>query len=165
MEPIIRTYKDNDIPAILAIINYNILHSTSIYDYAPRTIEKQKEILAEKKARNFPVFIAEYDGKIAGFGTYGDFRFKEGYRFTVEHSVYISEDLKGKGIGGKLLTRLIEEAKSQNFHTMVGVIDAENNESILFHEKFGFKTVGIIKESGYKFNRWLDSVFMQLFLN
>jgi L-amino acid N-acyltransferase YncA len=105
------------------------------------------------------------NGKVAGFGMYGEFRFREAYRFTVEHSVYVSEDFKGKGIGGKLLTRLIEEAKSQNLHTMIGVIDAENKESILFHEKFGFQTVGVIRESGFKFNRWLDSVLMQLFLD
>ena len=77
----------------------------------------------------------------------------------------MSEAFKGKGIGGKLLRRLIDEAKSQKLHTMIGVIDAENKESILFHEKFGFKSVGVIKESGYKFERWLDSVIMQLFLD
>jgi phosphinothricin acetyltransferase len=165
MEPIIRPYCYADIPEILAIINYNILHSTSLYDYSPRTLEKQSDLLAEKTAKNFPVFVAEMDGKVAGFGMYGEFRFREAYRFTVEHSVYVSENFKGKGIGGKLLTRLIEEAKSQNLHTMIGVIDAENKESILFHEKFGFQTVGVIKESGFKFNRWLDSVLMQLFLD
>jgi len=165
MEPIIRPYRNSDIPEILAIVNYNILHSTSLYDYSPRTLERQTELLAEKKAKNFPVFVAEIDGKVAGFGMYGEFRFREAYRFTVEHSVYVSEAFKGKGIGGKLLTRLIEEAKSQNLHTMIGVIDAENKESILFHEKFGFQTAGVIKESGYKFDRWLDSVLMQLFLD
>lgn len=165
MEPIIRPYREVDIPEILAIINYNILHSTSLYDYSPRTLEKQSDLLAEKTAKKFPVFVAEIDGKVAGFGMYGEFRFREAYRFTVEHSVYVSEAFKGKGIGGKLLTRLIAEAKSQNLHTMIGVIDAENKESILFHEKFGFQTVGVIKESGYKFDRWLDSVVMQLFLD
>ena len=165
METLIRPYRDSDIPEILAIINHNILYSTSLYDYTPRTIERQTELLAEKKAKNFPVFVAEQSGKVAGFGMYGEFRFREAYRFTVEHSVYVSEAFKGKGIGGQLLQRLIEEAKNQKLHTMIGVIDAENQESILFHEKFGFKTVGIIKESGYKFDRWLDSVLMQLFLD
>jgi phosphinothricin acetyltransferase len=165
METLIRPYRDSDIPEILAIINYNILHSTSLYDYTPRTLERQSELLAEKTTKNFPVFVAEINGKVAGFGMYGEFRFREAYRFTVEHSVYVSEAFKGKGIGGKLLRRLIDEAKSQKLHTMIGVIDAENKESILFHEKFGFKTVGVIKESGYKFERWLDSVIMQLFLD
>jgi phosphinothricin acetyltransferase len=165
MDTIIRPYRDSDIPHILEIINHNILHSTSLYDYSPRTLERQTELLAEKTAKNFPVFVAELDGQVAGFGMYGEFRFREAYRFTVEHSVYVAEAFKGKGIGGKLLTRLIDEAKSQNLHTMIGVIDAENKESILFHEKYGFKTVGVIKESGYKFDRWLDSVILQLFLD
>lgn len=161
----IRSYVEADVPSILAIINDNILHSTSLYDYEPRSLTKQSELLREKRSKNFPVIVAEIDGKIAGFGMYGEFRFREAYRFTVEHSVYVSDDFKGKGVGGKLLQSLIELAKKQGLHTMVGVVDAENTQSILFHEKYGFKNVGIIKESGFKFNRWLDSVFMQLILN
>ncbi len=70
----------------------------------------------------------------------------------------------GKGFGKLIMARLIELAKAQGLHTMIGVIDSENKSSILFHEQFGFKTVGIVKETGYKFDRWLDSVFMQLLL-
>jgi phosphinothricin acetyltransferase len=95
---------------------------------------------------------------------YSEFRFREAYKFTVEHSVYVSSDEMGKGIGKKIMTQLIIIAKAQGLHTMIGVIDSENKSSIIFHEQFGFKTVGIIKESGYKFDRWLDSVFMQLLL-
>ena len=164
MQITIRPYSEADVPAILAIVNYNILHSTSLYDYAPRTLEKQIALLAEKNTKNFPFFVAETAGEIAGFGTYGEFRFREAYQFTVEHSVYVSHEFNGKGIGGKLLSALIETAQKNNLHTMIGVIDAENVASIRFHEKYGFKTVGIIKESGFKFNRWLDSVFMQRFL-
>jgi L-amino acid N-acyltransferase len=160
----IRPYNESDVSSILDIINDNILHSTSLYDYAPRSLAKQSDLLKDKTAKNFPVIVAEMDGKIAGFGMYGEFRFREAYRFTVEHSVYVSTDFKGKGVGGKLLQSLIELAKKQGLHTMIGVIDAENTQSILFHEKYGFKNVGIIKESGFKFNRWLDSVFMQLIL-
>lgn len=160
----IRPYFEADVPSILDIINDNILHSTSLYDYEPRSLTKQSELLKEKTTKNFPVIVAEIDGKVAGFGMYGEFRFRDAYRFTVEHSVYVSNDFKGRGVGGKLLQSLIELAKKQGLHTMIGVIDAENTESILFHEKYGFKNVGIIKESGFKFNRWLDSVFMQLIL-
>ena len=160
----IRPYSEADVPSILDIINDNILHSTSLYDYEPRSLAKQNDLLNDKTAKNFPVIVAEIDGKIAGFGMYGEFRFRDAYRFTVEHSVYVSKDFKGKGVGGKLLQSLIDLAKKQGLHTMIGVIDAENTESILFHEKYGFKNVGIIKESGFKFNRWLDSVFMQRML-
>ena len=158
----IRPYKTDDTQAILAIINHNILHSTSLYDYNIRSYEQQKTILEEKINKNFPVIVAELDGIVVGFGMYSEFRFREAYQFTVEHSVYVSEYFQGKGVGKQLLQELINLARKQKIHTMIGVIDSENQGSVVFHEKFGFKTVGIIKESGYKFDRWLDSVLMQL---
>lgn len=160
----IRSYQTEDTQAILEIINYNILNSTALYDYTIRTFEQQKNILEDKIAKGFPVIVAEIEGNLAGFGMYADFRFREAYKFTVEHSVYVNNDFQGKGIGKQLLETLIQLAQKQKLHTMIAVIDAENQNSVEFHQKFGFKTVGIIKESGYKFDRWLDSVFMQLIL-
>lgn len=164
MKIAIRPYQTQDTQAILDIINYNILHSTALYDYNIRTYEQQKAILDDKLAKKFPVIVAEANGQVVGFGMYSEFRFREAYKFTVEHSVYVANDYHGKGIGNLLLAELITLAKVQKLHTMIAVIDAENQGSVSFHEKFGFKTVGIIKESGYKFNRWLHSVFMQLIL-
>ena len=160
----IRPYQTEDTQAILDLINHQILHSTALYDYNIRTFEQQQNILEEKINKNFPVIVAELDGQVAGFGMYSEFRFREAYKFTVEHSVYVNEGFHGKGIGKLLLQELITLARKQKRHTMIAVIDAENQGSVAFHEKFGFKTVGIIKESGYKFDRWLDSVFMQLIL-
>ena len=162
MEIKIRPYKTEDTQSILDIINHNILHSTSLYDYNIRSYDQQKIILEDKINKNFPVIVAEIDGIVVGFGMYSEFRFREAYQFTVEHSVFVSEDFHGKGIGKKLLQKLIDLARKQKLHTMIGVIDSENQSSVLFHKKFGFKIVGIIKESGYKFDRWLDSVLMQL---
>ena len=164
MKIAIRPYQTEDTQAILDIINYNILHSTALYDYNIRTYEQQKAILDDKLSKNFPVIVAEANGQVVGFGMYSEFRFREAYKFTVEHSVYVANDYHGKGIGNLLLAEIITLAKVQKLHTMIAVIDAENQGSVSFHEKFGFKTVGIIKESGYKFNRWLHSVFMQLIL-
>jgi L-amino acid N-acyltransferase YncA len=160
----LRPYQTEDTQAIVAIINYNILNSTALYDYNIRSYEQQKNILEEKINKNFPVIVAELNGKVVGFGMYSEFRFREAYKFTVEHSVYVDNEYHGKGIGKVLLQELIRIAKAQNFHTMIAVIDAENESSVEFHEKFGFKIVGVIKESGYKFDRWLHSVFMQLIL-
>ncbi|MDH4403271.1 MAG: GNAT family N-acetyltransferase [Flavobacterium sp.] len=160
----IRSFEIKDTQAILDIINYNILNSTALYDYKTRDFEDQKRMLEEKIKKGFPVIVAEYDGKLVGFGMYSEFRFREAYKFTVEHSVYVSPNEMGKGIGKLILTELIALAKAHGLHTMIGVIDSENKSSISFHEQFGFKTAGIIKESGYKFDRWLDSVFMQLLL-
>ena len=164
MEINIRPYKTEDTQAILDIINHNILHSTALYDYTIRSYEQQKNILEEKLSKNFPVIVAELGGNVVGFGMYSEFRFREAYKFTVEHSVYVNENFHGKGIGKKLLQELIVLARKQKLHTMIAVIDAENQGSVEFHEKFGFVTAGIIKESGYKFDRWLHSVIMQLIL-
>ena len=164
MEVQIRPFEIKDTQSILDIINYNILNSTALYDYKTRDFETQKTILEDKINKGFPVIIAEYNGKLVGFGMYSEFRFREAYKFTVEHSVYVSPNEMGKGIGKMIMAQLIVLAKAQGFHTMIGVIDSENKSSITFHEQYGFKTVGIIKESGYKFDRWLDSVFMQLLL-
>lgn len=160
----LRPYQTQDTQAILEIINYNILHSTALYDYNSRSFEQQKNILEDKINKNFPVIVAALNGEVVGFGMYSEFRFREAYKFTVEHSVYVNQNYHGKGIGKILLQELIRLAKEQNLHTMIAVIDAENQSSVEFHEKFGFKTVGIIKESGFKFDRWLHSVLMQLIL-
>ena len=164
MEIKLRSYKTEDTQDILVIINYNILNSTALYDYNIRSYDQQKEILEDKIKKGFPVIVAEYDEKVVGFGMYSEFRFREAYKYTVEHSVYVDKEYHGKGIGKLLLQELIQLAKKQNLHTMIAVIDSENQSSVEFHEKYGFKTVGIIKESGFKFDRWLHSVFMQLIL-
>ena len=164
MSVIIRPYELKDTQAILDIINYNIINSTALYDYNIRTFEQQKSILDDKLSKGFPVIIAEIDSEVVGFGMYSEFRFREAYKFTVEHSVYVNQNFHGKGIGKILLQELIRLAKAQKLHTMIAVIDEENQSSIEFHEKFGFKIVGVIKESGFKFDRWLHSVFMQLIL-
>ena len=160
----IRSYTENDCQAILEIINYNILNSTALYDYNIRTLDQQKAIFEDKLAKNFPIIVAVENEIVVGFGYYSEFRFREAYKFTVEHSVYAHQNHQGKGIGKLLLSELIRLAKAQNLHTMIGVIDAENTGSITFHEKLGFEQVGFIKDSGYKFDRWLHSVFMQLML-
>lgn len=161
----LRPYVVTDCVALLDIINYNIINSTALYDYHPRTLAQQEAIFDDKLQKDFPILVAVLDNKIVGFGYYSEFRFREAYRFTVEHSVYVHPDYQGLKIGQKLLETLIETAKNQKLHTMIAVIDSENQASVKFHEKLGFETVGIIKESGFKFNRWLHSVFMQKMLD
>jgi phosphinothricin acetyltransferase len=164
MNPSIQTYQSEDCLAILEIINDQILTGTALYDYKPRTLEQQLSIFDDKLKKGFPIIVAKVDDEIVGFGYYSEFRFREAYKFTVEHSVYAKKNYIGKGIGNLLLTELIELAKKQDLHTMIGVIDSENESSIAFHEKFGFEKAGFIKESGFKFDRWLHSVFMQKIL-
>lgn len=153
-----------DMPSVLEIVNYEILNTTAIWDYDVRSLTQQIEIFSEKQKQNYPFLVAEKEGKIVGFGTYGTFRHKIGYRFTVEHSVYVHKDFHGNGIGSLLLKELIEIAKNQKLHTMIGVIDSENHGSIAFHQKLGFEITGHLKQTGYKFDHWLDSIFLQIML-
>lgn len=160
----IRNYSTHDTRAILEIINYNIINSASLYDYQPRSLETQIAIFDDKLQKGFPIIVAIENEKVLGFGYYSEFRFREAYKYTVEHSLYVHENHNGKGIGKLLMEHLIDLAKKQNLHTMVGVIDSENTNSIAFHEKYGFEKAGFIKDSGFKFDRWLHSVFMQKML-
>ncbi len=160
----IRSYQSNDLQEIVEIINYNILNSTALYDYNPRSIAQQSSIFEEKLKKGFPIIVAIAYGKVVGFGYYSEFRFRDAYRFTVEHSVYVAQDFHGKGVGKLLMNELIYLAQQQKLHTMIGVIDSENINSIAFHEQFGFENVAIIKETGYKFDHWLHSVIMQKML-
>ena len=161
----LRPATPNDVPGILAIMNHNILHSTAVYDYDPKNVQEMEVWFQEKQEAGWPVIVADENGSVVGYATYGTFRYKQGYRFTVEHSVYVAESYAGKGIGKLLLSELITIAKASGYHTMIGGIDAQNTGSIAFHEKFGFKEAGTIKEAGFKFGRWLDVTFMQLMLD
>ncbi|MBL0012359.1 MAG: N-acetyltransferase [Flavobacterium sp.] len=161
---IIRTANITDLPQILEIVNHAILHTTSNYLYEAQTLNDQAKWFEDKKSKGFPIFVADQNGIAIGFGTYGTFREKIGYQFTVEHSVYVAPDQIEKGIGRMLMLALIESAKEEGYHTMIGGIDAENTGSIEFHKKFGFEETGVIKEVGFKFGKWLDLQFMQLLL-
>lgn len=162
MKHIIRKATTSDLPSILEIVNFAIANTTAIYDYDLRSLEEQAGIFLSKEDRNFPTFVIENENEILGFGTYDTFRTKIGYRFTVEHSVYVKDGFAGKGIGKLLLQKLIDTAKAEKYHVMIGVIDASNENSIRFHEKFGFQSMGILKEVGFKFDRWLDANLMTL---
>lgn len=162
MEIKIRPAQVSDVPAILEIFNYEIKNSTVVYHYEERSYEDQLQWLADKNETKMPVFIAENDTTILGFGTYGIFRPWEGFKFSVEHSVYVDKNARGLGIGKSILSELIQIAKQNDLRIMIAGIDAANKKSIQFHEQFGFYEVGTFKEVGFKFGRWLDVTFMQL---
>ncbi|WP_447636802.1 N-acetyltransferase family protein [Flavobacterium microcysteis] len=165
MEIHIRAAKIEDIEAILEVVNDAILNTTAIYDYDVRTLNDQIDWFTEKQEQGFPIIVAvDENDNVLGFGTYGSFRLKIGYKFTVEHSVYVKEGFSGKGIGRQILSELILIARKQKLHTIIGLIDTDNAGSIAFHEKLGFEKTGILREAGYKFERWLDVQLMQLIL-
>ena len=161
----IRAATDSDVPAILDIINDEIANSTAIYDYEPRTLQMQMDWFRLKQEENMPVIVAVDQEKVLGFATYGIFRPKVAYRFSVEHSIYLASDARSRGIGTDLLLELINIAKKAGCHIMIAGIDTSNQISYDFHKRMGFVEVARFKEIGYKFDRWLDLVFMQLFLD
>ena len=151
--------------AILAILNEAIVTSTALYDYVPREPAAMEAWFQSKRDGNFPVIVAEAeDGTLAGFASYGIFRPYPGYKYSVEHSVYVEKSCQREGLGQKLMLELIEAAKRQNYHTMIGVIDSANAGSIRLHLELGFVHCATIREAGFKFGRWLDVEFYQLLL-
>jgi L-amino acid N-acyltransferase YncA len=163
-ETLIRTATEDDLAEILYIYNDAILNTTSVYNYLPHTLEMRKEWFLQKQEENFPVLVAEKNGIVIGFSTYGHFRAWAAYKYSVEVSVYIHPEHRGKGIAKLLYPPLFQKAKEQQLHALMAGIDASNIASIRLHEQFGFKTVGLFKEVGYKFDKWLDLQFMQLLL-
>lgn len=160
----IREATTEDLPAILDIYNDAILHTTAVYDYEPHTLEMRYEWFAMKQQQAMPVFVATDDAIIVGFSSIGPFRPWAGYKYSVENSIYVKDGQRGKGIGKLLMQPLIDAARAKQLHTLVAGIDAENKLSIDFHKQFGFEEVGYLKQIGWKFDRWLDLVFMQLIL-
>ena len=147
------------------ILNDAILHTTAIYEDAPRTPEQVAAWFAHKQEKKLPVLgIEAADGALAGFASYGPFRPHFGFRHTVEHSVYVTAAHRGQGIGHALMHALIDHARAQKLHVMIGAIDAANAGSIRFHQAFGFTPCGTIRQAGQKFDRWLDVEFHQLIL-
>lgn len=161
---IIRDATEQDLPAILDIYNEVILNTTSIYSEQPHTLQMRTTWFNERKAANFPVIVAEFDGTIIGFASYGHFRVWPCYRFTVEHSVYIHTDHRGKGVSKIFLKEIITHAKNAGMHALIAGIDSENDISLKLHQSFGFVQVARFKEVGFKFGRWLDLIFMELLL-
>lgn len=149
-------------PQILAIFNEVIANSTALYEYEPRTLAMIGQWFVGKAGSDFPVIGAvDASGQLLGFASYGTFRQFPAYQFTVEHSVYVRTDQRGRGVGEQLLRALLARAQAQRYHTMIGVIDADNAASIRLHEKLGFECAGTLRAVGFKFDRWLDVVLYQ----
>jgi len=165
MEYIIKSCGDQQLPEILDIFNDAIIHSTALYDYKQRTMANMETWYENKLKGNFPVIgVFDSSNNLQGFGSYGTFRAWPAYKYTVEHSIYIRQDMRGKGLGKILLQEIINAAEKQDYHALVGGIDATNDISIKLHESMGFVYAGTIKQAGFKFDRWLDLAFYQLIL-
>lgn len=161
-----------DAEAITAIYNDAVEHSTAIWNERLVDVQDREEWIAQRQSAGYPVLVAVAEdgaddgiGAVLAYASFGDWRPFDGYRHTVEHSVYVRGDQRGNGIGELLMRELIARARELGKHVMVAGIDASNLGSIRLHEKLGFVATGTLREVGTKFGRWLDLTFMQLLLD
>jgi len=158
----------HDAAAIRAIYNHEVENFTSTFDIVPRTLEAQRNWLAERSGA-FAAVVAtipnrDDEHRVVGFASLSPFKERAAYRTTVENSVYVSRDHGGMGIGMALMVHLIEVARDSGFHSMIARIESTSEASRALHRKCGFELVGVEREVGRKFNRWLSAAVMQLML-
>jgi L-amino acid N-acyltransferase len=161
-ELLIRDATHADLPAILDIYNDAVAHTTAIWNDNLVDLENRLKWFSMRRARGFPVLVVERDGAIAGYAAYGDWRAFEGFRHTVEHSVYVHKDHRAAGIGRLLMQALVDKARDGQVHVMIACIESGNAASIRLHESLGFRVAGRFSEVGTKFGRWLDLTCMEL---
>lgn len=154
-----------DLPGVLEIYNEAVLNTTATYDYEPRTLEHRTQWFEERRRENYPVLVAVTDaGRVAGWSALNPFHARPGYRFTAENSVYVAADQRGQGLGRRLLGPLLDAGRDRGLHAIIAAIDADNAASLRLHAAFGFEKVGHFKQTGFKFGRWLDVVYLEKLL-
>ncbi len=160
----IRQAQSADIPHIMQIYNHEIENGLATWNDQTKTLDEYQQWFADLEQYNFPLFVAEEceSKAIAGYAEYSSFRNFNGYKYTVEHAVYIAPKFARQGLGKALMHELIKHAKHHDIHVMVAAIDHENTGSIHLHEQLGFKQTGYMPQVGQKFGMWRDLVLMQL---
>ncbi|CAK9891531.1 MULTISPECIES: GNAT family N-acetyltransferase [Pseudomonas] len=155
-----------DLPGIRDIYNDAVLNTTAIWNEQAVDLANRQAWFDARQAQGYPILVAvDAAEQVLGYASFGDWRPFEGFRHTVEHSVYIRNDQRGNGLGPKLMQALIERARACNKHVMVAAIESANAASIRLHQRLGFTLNGQMPQVGVKFGRWLDLTFMQLILN
>ena len=162
----IRAARLSDAEGIREIYNYEVLNGTSTFDIEPRSLAAQQTWLQDRSGVH-AVLVAtpeEVDDPVIGYASLSPFHTRPAYNTTVENSVYVHQDHRGKGIGRALLVEIIELAQSHGFHTLIARISGKNEASVAVHQAVGFEVAGVEREVGRKFGRWLDVTVMQLML-
>lgn len=158
----IRTATLADVPDIQAIYAHHVLHGTGTFEEEPPSVEEMTVRFGKVVDRGYVWLVASDATGVLGYGYYAPFRERSAYRFAVEDSIYVREDVRGQGVGKALVVKLIELATAAGLRQMIAVIgDSENVGSIGVHATLGFHMIGTMKSAGLKFGRWLDVVTMQ----
>ena len=160
--PLLRAAAAGDIPATQAIYAHHVLRGLASFEEAPPSIEEMRGRFEAISAGGFPYLVAETNGAIGGFGYCSLYRTRSAYRYTLEDSIYVRHDMHGRGIGKALLGALIDRCTALGYRQLVAVVgDSAHAPSIRLHERAGFVRVGTLRSVGFKFGRWVDSVFLQ----
>jgi L-amino acid N-acyltransferase YncA len=163
MTYLIRDALQADLKGILDIYNDAVLNTTAIWNEQAVDLTNRKVWFDARQAQGYPILVmADAGNEVLGYASFGDWRPFDGFRHTVEHSVYVRSDQRGNGLGPKLMQALIERARACDKHIMVAAIESGNSASVSLHERLGFIVTGQMAEVGTKFGRWLDLTFMQL---
>ncbi|MCU1718260.1 GNAT family N-acetyltransferase [Pseudomonas sp. 5P_3.1_Bac2] len=163
---IIRDATPADLPALVDIYNDAVLNTTAIWMNHCVDLANREAWFAARSQQGYPILVAEdAAGRVVGYSSFGDWRPFDGFCYSVEHSVYVSPDVQGKGLGKRLLCALITRARAANKHMMVAAIESGNQTSIAMHLRLGFTITGQMPQVGCKFGQWLDLTFMQLNLS
>jgi len=158
----IRPATDADLPAITAIYAEAVLHGTATFELVPPDLAEMTRRYSEITSDNFPYLVALLDGNVVGYAYASHYRTRPAYRFTVENAIYLAPDSHRRGVGTRLLQRLIDDCERLGFRQLIAVVgDSANAGSIGVHAKAGFQTIGLHPDVGFKFGRWLDIVLMQ----
>jgi L-amino acid N-acyltransferase YncA len=158
----VRPASPGDLPAIHSIYAHHVLHGLATFEEEPPSVEELERRFCDVTGRRLPYLVAETDGVIAGYGYCAPYRPRSAYRYTLEDSIYVRHDMTGRGVGRRLLEQLIRSCEGLGYRQMIAVIgDSANAGSIAVHAACGFLRVGTLRSAGFKFGRWVDSVFMQ----
>ena len=156
----LRPARSSDLGSLAALLNEEIETGTASWTLTPKTNEEMARWIVERTGAGYPVIVAQDETDVLGFASYGPFRRGDGYRHSVEHTVYVSPKARRRGVASALLERLIAQAIVDGHHRMIGAISSDQTASIRLHERMGFKEVANLPEVGRKFDRWLDLVLM-----
>jgi len=158
----VRDSREEDLPAIQAIYAHHVTHGTGTFELDPPSLDEMTRRRSDVLGNRFPYLVAERDGQVIGYAYANFFRARPAYRFTVEDSIYIAPQAIGQGVGRQLLQALLTACEARGCRQVLAVIgDSRNTGSIALHAACGFKMAGILRATGWKFERWLDVVMMQ----
>lgn len=155
----------DDLPAITEIYADSVENGTATYELTPPSLMEMQRRYEMMTDADYPYLVAEDEGSILGYAYAGPFRARPAYRWSVEDSIYLAPDARGRGVGYALLQELVKQAQARGFRQMLAVIGGAEPGSIAVHKKAGFQDGGIMRATGYKHGKWLDTVIMQLPLN